>query len=207
VGVHLRNGTRPHINKAEITNCGEAIRSEVGPATLTDITTDGCTNDLNLSTRSHHKYIQGWFSGAIKNYGTTNTIWDMKADKYLFGGQLIGTSLNLTTRRIIGGAQPVVIQSSASVPFKITRDSGSVVKYAVNNTVWEWSFGMNTYEDFQLTDSKTGTNPLTINKTTGETRIEVISGDGTGKAVCIKANGYLGTCTTAVGAGGACTCT
>lgn len=40
----------------------------------------------------------------------------------------------------------------------------------------------------------------------GEVEIGGISGDGTGKAVCIKADGYLGTCTDAVNATGYCTC-
>lgn len=40
----------------------------------------------------------------------------------------------------------------------------------------------------------------------GEVTFSGVSGDGTGKAVCVKANGALGTCTTVVGAGGDCTC-
>ena len=40
-----------------------------------------------------------------------------------------------------------------------------------------------------------------------EVTISKISGDGTGKAVCIKADGSLGTCTDAVVGGGTCTCT
>lgn len=41
---------------------------------------------------------------------------------------------------------------------------------------------------------------------TGEIKPGAISGDGSGKAACIKADGNLGTCTDAVGAGGTCTC-
>ena len=40
----------------------------------------------------------------------------------------------------------------------------------------------------------------------GEANISGISGDGTGKVVCIKSDGNLGTCSSAVGAGGTCTC-
>lgn len=40
----------------------------------------------------------------------------------------------------------------------------------------------------------------------GEANISGISGDGTGKVVCIKSDGNLGTCSTTVGAGGTCTC-
>lgn len=40
----------------------------------------------------------------------------------------------------------------------------------------------------------------------GEVDIASVSGDGTGKVVCIKSDGNLGTCTTTVGAGGTCTC-
>lgn len=43
-------------------------------------------------------------------------------------------------------------------------------------------------------------------KITGELNVTGISGDGTGRAVCIKADGNLGTCQDAVGAGGTCTC-
>jgi hypothetical protein len=39
-----------------------------------------------------------------------------------------------------------------------------------------------------------------------EIRASGISGDGSGKAVCIKADGNLGTCSDAVGGGGTCTC-
>lgn len=45
-----------------------------------------------------------------------------------------------------------------------------------------------------------------VNITQGELWIGGISRDGTGKAVCIKSNGDLGTCTNAVGASGTCTC-
>lgn len=41
----------------------------------------------------------------------------------------------------------------------------------------------------------------------GEVEAAGVSGDGAGKAVCIKADGNLGTCTDAVGVGGTCTCT
>lgn len=40
----------------------------------------------------------------------------------------------------------------------------------------------------------------------GETNISGISGDGAGKAVCIKSDGNLGTCSDAVGGDGTCTC-
>ena len=40
----------------------------------------------------------------------------------------------------------------------------------------------------------------------GEATFSGIAGDGTGKAVCIKADGNLGTCTDAVGGAGTCTC-
>lgn len=40
----------------------------------------------------------------------------------------------------------------------------------------------------------------------GEANITGISGDGAGKAVCIKSDGNLGTCSDAVGGGGTCTC-
>lgn len=40
----------------------------------------------------------------------------------------------------------------------------------------------------------------------GEAKIGGISGDGTGKAVCVKADGNLGTCSTAPNASGVCTC-
>jgi type II secretory pathway pseudopilin PulG len=40
----------------------------------------------------------------------------------------------------------------------------------------------------------------------GEAKIDGISGDGTGKAVCVKADGNLGTCSTQPNASGVCTC-
>jgi hypothetical protein len=43
-------------------------------------------------------------------------------------------------------------------------------------------------------------------KLSPEVEVAGVSGDGTGKAVCVKADGDLGTCTDAVGAGGTCTC-
>lgn len=39
-----------------------------------------------------------------------------------------------------------------------------------------------------------------------EIRSAGVSSDGTGKALCVKADGNIGTCTDAVGAGGTCTC-
>jgi len=41
---------------------------------------------------------------------------------------------------------------------------------------------------------------------TQELRVAGIEADGSGKAVCIKADGFLGTCSDAVGGGGTCTC-
>ena len=41
---------------------------------------------------------------------------------------------------------------------------------------------------------------------TGETRVTGVSGDGTGKVVCIKADGDFGTCSTVVDITGVCTC-
>jgi hypothetical protein len=40
----------------------------------------------------------------------------------------------------------------------------------------------------------------------GEFRANGVASDGTGKVVCIKSDGNMGTCTTAVDSGGACTC-
>jgi len=40
----------------------------------------------------------------------------------------------------------------------------------------------------------------------GDVNITSVSGDGSGKVVCIKADGNLGTCSDAPGAGGTCTC-
>ena len=40
----------------------------------------------------------------------------------------------------------------------------------------------------------------------GETSIGGVTADGTGKVVCIKSDGDLGTCTDAPGATGTCTC-
>jgi hypothetical protein len=41
---------------------------------------------------------------------------------------------------------------------------------------------------------------------TGEMSASGISADGSGKVVCIKSDGFLGTCSSVVGAGGTCTC-
>jgi hypothetical protein len=41
---------------------------------------------------------------------------------------------------------------------------------------------------------------------TGEFKFLGVSGDGTGKALCVKSDGNVGTCTNAVGASGTCTC-
>lgn len=41
---------------------------------------------------------------------------------------------------------------------------------------------------------------------TGELNVSGVSGDGSGKVVCIKSDGNMGTCSSAVGAGGTCTC-
>ena len=46
----------------------------------------------------------------------------------------------------------------------------------------------------------------TLTTLSGETKVSGVSGDGTGKAVCVKSDGNLGTCSDAVGASGTCTC-
>ena len=46
----------------------------------------------------------------------------------------------------------------------------------------------------------------TLTTLPNEANIGGVSADGAGKAVCIKADGNLGTCSDAVGGAGTCTC-
>jgi len=78
-----------------------------------------------------------------------------------------------------------------------------------------FSVGIDSNDDYVIGESfgntianprfkiSSATNNLEI---TSELEVGGISGDGTGKAVCIKADGNLGTCTDAVGVTGLCTC-
>lgn len=50
------------------------------------------------------------------------------------------------------------------------------------------------------------TNPGAKLEVSGETKLTGVSGDGTGKAVCVKSDGNLGTCSDAVSGTGTCIC-
>lgn len=97
---------------------------------------------------------------------------------------------------------------------------GTGVLYLKNNTdAGTTSFGIfgdrgddaadKFYFDVNSSDNliiRNSTNTRITITSGGEVNISTISGDGTGKAVCIKSDGNLGTCTDAVGGGGTCTC-
>lgn len=60
---------------------------------------------------------------------------------------------------------------------------------------------------FEIREGVTaGTTPRISIDTSGEITLHSVSGDGSGKAICIKADGKLGTCSDAVGGSGTCTC-
>lgn len=54
-------------------------------------------------------------------------------------------------------------------------------------------------------DATAGQARITV-KSSGEVEVHSVSGDGTGKVVCVRGNGNLGTCSDQPGAGGTCTC-
>lgn len=45
-----------------------------------------------------------------------------------------------------------------------------------------------------------------VDSSGGELKFAGVASDGTGKVTCVKADGFIGTCTTVVGSGGTCTC-
>ncbi len=78
----------------------------------------------------------------------------------------------------------------------------------VNNTILRHylsTLGKGSTEDW-LEVTRTNENVGNITFPNGEVEIGAVSGDGAGKALCVKADGNIGTCTDAVGAGGTCTC-
>lgn len=130
------------------------------------------------------------------------------------GFQFASDGANIGTGQIkwaasVGGTKDVVL----------TRDAAGSLHLTNNTDAQDTVFGIwadrgdDAADKFSFTSSAANTLVIKNNTTTlwtmtsaGELNIVTISGDGSGKVVCIKSDGNLGTCTSAVGAGGTCTC-
>lgn len=92
------------------------------------------------------------------------------------------------------------------------KAGSSLAMWSSNKLVIHNNSGPNNliYGDFALSRLGIGLNlgdpPTATLDVSGEARVRGISGDGTGKAVCVKADGNLGTCGGAVNASGVCAC-
>lgn len=78
--------------------------------------------------------------------------------------------------------------------------SGKGIDFNVNNDLFGSGTALTIYSSGQA--DHLGNEVINIE----ELEVNGISGDGTGQAVCIKANGFLGTCSDAVNSTGGCTC-
>jgi hypothetical protein len=154
---------------------------------------------------------------AVTNSGTDRLVWDDGNSRWntdvdwLFGG----SSVTITTLDA-GSTTVTSLLSSGNVNattfFRGGDESSAAPTFSFLN---DTNTGVYSGGADHFTVSSGGTDVLQYDANDGagsrwevldEATFSGISGDGSGKAVCIKADGNLGTCTDAVGGGGTCTC-
>lgn len=139
-------------------------------------------------------------STIFKSQNSTDTVEIMRLQGD--GNVGIGTDNPVTPLQVIGSNANAVLTSQDSTGAHYTAiGTVSNVSYVTAGSIGSNSMDM----VFRTASTGTETERMRIDST-GEVDIGSISGDGTGKAVCIKSDGNLGTCTNAVGASGTCTC-
>jgi hypothetical protein len=106
-----------------------------------------------------------------------------------------GESIRLDANTHVSGWAGIWLGQEAAVP----NAANSVLLSNGNETVLNAPAGQNI--EFRVANA----NRATIDSS-GELEINSISGDGTGKVVCIKGDGNLGTCTNAPNGSGVCSC-
>ena len=140
--------------------------------------------------------IYGFYSGGGMSSGSAGNIMGLQIFNGISGTAQVDsyTGINIGTTQISGSATAANVYG-----LKIEDQAGGgTSNYAIKTGLGIVSFG-----------DKVGigtANPGSTLEVNGETKITGISGDGSGKAVCVKADGNLGTCSSAVGAAGTCTC-
>ncbi|HOX54705.1 MAG TPA: hypothetical protein PLC32_04580 [Candidatus Omnitrophota bacterium] len=209
---------------AGITGDGGGFSSDTWPATLANgayLIWHPESAAFRVGTANNNR----WNSGNVGGYSVA-----IGSDTMASGGWslALGTSTTASGSRStamgynttasgddsISMGRTVQATASSAVVIGLGADSSNPI---VNNVANSFMVGFNSnIPTFYVgTSSGVGTTgnvgigisaPAAKLHVSGEARITGISGDGTGKAVCIKADGNLGTCTTAVGATGLCTC-
>lgn len=160
----------------------------------------------------------GWTDGGTNVYVTTTT------DNVGVGTTTPTALLNVSSTAAqdilrvddngSGDTSPFVVLSDGNVGVGTTTASGKLVIAGSGNiglgTLSPSSLlEVGTQKVNVLSDGNVGigtVNPRAKFDLQGEAYISGVGGDGSGKVICIKSDGNLGTCTSVVGVGGDCTC-
>lgn len=183
---------------------------ESGDITIGD--NDAASNNLNLNGAANQQKCV-----VYKDAGTTT--WQVcdkasSSDLFWYNGDYrmtmqadgdVGIGTDPTARLHVTGGD-VQIGTASSSGHNLIIDSGAGEQKCLH-------FKDAGVSNWQICDQASSSSLFWYNgdfrlrmTSGGELNLQTISGDGTGKVVCIKADGNLGTCTDAVGAGGTCTC-
>lgn len=190
--VHRTGGS--HLDNVNTINATGTIRAEHFDSSDDaqiddDLTVGGNLNILQQAGAAGGvAYNSGFFGGIIYQLDDGLHFYSYAVDGYQNNNFIF---MDVTNR--IRDCDHETLSPNPTVFMQSSTDCNT------DNTEW-LSFSHNT------TDAKivAGKGAVSLDP---EARVEGIAGDGSGKAVCIKADGNLGTCTDAVGVGGTCTCT
>ena len=188
---------------------------------------NGQTGDICMGTSNFYMDYSSGYVGI--GTSTPSTTLDVVGNTELTGTCTISDNIYMADDKYIGisGAERIIFDTAGDI-------SVNGANFGIGTTSPDYNLEINDNDAiFVVEDTSTGnqfyvftgntasavgtlTNtPLQIRSnssiamtidTSQEISMDGISSDGTGKVVCIKADGNLGTCTSTVGAGGTCTC-
>lgn len=173
---------------------------QTGDTVLTNETITSQVLDLSTNTEGRDSLTIDQDNTSSSYYAvdiTTDTNGGRIVQSLTLGGATNYFEPNYPTYSFLRGS------SSRGANIKIGNSNGGYYIYGTSSLI---SFQDNTPSEILKHDSNDWDFSGEEVKDIAELEVDGISGDGSGKAVCIKADGYLGTCSDAVGAGGTCTC-
>jgi len=151
-------------------------------------------NGIVISNNASFGGVLDMKVNTIINIGNANTYFNSS------GALIMGDTLNLNQNNLVGVRR--IDNAFNALSLNITNqwdDSNGQINFRTNEggtIVTQVSIGNNGNLDLN-------TNNIS---NIGELEVDGISGDGTGKIVCIKSDGYLGSCTNSSSTSGVCAC-
>ena len=195
-----------------------AYDSNINATQKTGIQDYGSNNSF-VGSYAYQNRVDQWILSGTNYNRFSNNYFNLNKDSFYVDG--INNKVSMGTTNPEGDFQLDTSGSPATMVIN-TRTNGYVAKLKLLEQAQSLSdYGM--YLEYNSANSYIGTsqngvetkviellNTGAVSKSiiidSGEISLNGISSDGNGKAVCIKSDGNLGTCSDAVGVSGTCTC-